>query len=334
MKKIIIIFLFLFTYTSWDFAQESDSVMLKEKQLSILVQQQDSLTININSNMAKSDSLAQQISILRAKQNLNFVERNRLDRLLKQSLDLSKDQENAVAKYRTQLKESNNLKAILTGLYSDQEKKLIELLKERPHNSLYSDSLSIVRLKNKSLGQNNHPLSSSFTDINLQIDESDIPGDIEAKATLFRDREDTFRQKAQELEKRYKKVKEETTLRNRLVEMVDDVRLFDSRDEAVSQNASNISAESQNKASDDNRGAWFNAEDMGGISNSVNVFNANELLGLDFQNMPTYDVQDYLIGLEKQKAVLLKEADSLSTLADSFEKEADRLRSTLKNAPK
>lgn len=320
---------------NWAFAQDIEKSTLLENQLTTMVQQQDSLTIYINSNVAQTDSLAHHIFLLREKQNLNFVERNQLDRLLKQSLDLSTGQETSVTAYKNLSKDINDLKSTLLKRYSDQEKELMVLLRKNPGNTQLSIDLSSVRTKKTNLEQINRPLQSiNISDVYLQIEKTDMPRDIDAKAIFFRDREDTFRQKAKQLEERYKRVKEETTLRNRLAEMVDDVRLFDSRDEAVSQStSSNVTAEtSKDNTFSNDRAAWINPEEMGGISNTLNVFNANELLGLDFQNMPSYDVMDYLIGLEKQKAVLLREADSLSTLADTFEKEANKLRSTLKNA--
>ena len=265
---------------------------------------------------------------------MNFVERNQLDRLLKQSLDLSTNQENSVALYNHVNDQINKIKASLLESYSKQEIELLSSLSKQPNNEKLSNDLVRLREKKKNVQHINREMPhGKSTDTSLQIEKEDMPKDIEAKATLFRDREATFRQKAEELEKRYKKAKAETTLRNRMAEMVDDVRLFDSRDEAISQSGPNRTAETQEaKFFDDTREAWNNPEYMGGISNSLTVFDANQLLSLYFQTMPTYDVQEYLTGLEKQKATLLREADSLSVLADAFENEAEKLRSSLKNS--
>jgi hypothetical protein len=318
------------------FSQSADQISMLEQQLRTAQLQQDSLAVSINTMMAQTDSLSKRVLALRQKNSLNIAERGQLDNLLKKSQSLSARQEKAVLAHTHISQKINDIKTELTGQYKLREAQLVKSLPNSPKpNSTIANELAEIRTRKSELLEQAKVNVSNVT-FDLHIDSNDMPGDIEAKAILLRDREDTFRKKAQELEKRHKAVKDETNLRMRMAEMIDDVRLFDSRDEAIS--SSNISTQlatdEGNRYSDDKSEGWFNPEDMGGISNSVNVSQANELLSFDFQSIPKYDTQDYLNDLEEHKKGLLLEADSLSQIADEFEKQANKLRNSFKKSPK
>ena len=124
--------------------------------------------------------------------------------------------------------------------------------------------------------------------------------------------------------------KEEAKLRQRMTEMVDDVRLFDSRDETVrpSESAAGIST-TVREGYGESGVAWNNADYMSGIGNTLALKQADQLLNLEFRTMPAYDFQDYLTNLDTEKKKLLQAADSLSSVADKYQQKAEQLRKSI-----
>ena len=58
-----------------------------------------------------------------------------------------------------------------------------------------------------------------------------------------------------------------------------------------------------------------------------------QLLNLDFQSMPVYDVQDYIGNLDLERQKLLQTADSLSSVADTYKRKAEQLRKSIQAPP-
>ena len=120
-----------------------------------------------------------------------------------------------------------------------------------------------------------------------------------------------------------------------MADMVDDVRLFDSRDETIrpSETGKSLASYSRGTAETDAK-AWNNTDFMTGVGNTTALRQADQLLNLDFHSMPVYDIQEYIGNLDQEKQKLLNTADSLASIADTYERKAKQLRISIEASPK
>ena len=161
-----------------------------------------------------------------------------------------------------------------------------------------------------------------------------MPREIEAKADFYRDRGDIYRQKAAEIEHRIGHLKNETKLRRRMAEMVDDIRLFDQRDEPFAASSTNDNSDGGMRMAtpddiQDYSEYFYNADGMKGVGNTLRLYEVEQLMNLDFHALPHYDAEEYISRLETEKLLLLDAADSLSTIARNYEEKAKELRQSL-----
>lgn len=294
---------------------------------------------SISINMTRADSLARVIAKIREKEPLHFVEKRKLDRLLKASQQLAAKQEKALQQQSRLSRKLREIKMQLQSLYAARLDSLVKLVESHPagdkrRKKEWSDEIRVLQQKSALLRPSSQIVSAGVNDATPQINEKDTPREIENKASFFRDREDKYRTKAQQIEKKIKQVKDEAKLRQRMAEMVDDVRLFDSRDETIrpSESAASISTTTR-QGFDETAKLWNNADYMSGIGNTLALKQADQLLNLDFNSMPVYNIQDYLDNLDKEKEKLLQTADSLSAVADTYEQKAEQLRKSIQAPP-
>jgi len=310
-----------------------------ERQMQTKEMELSSLQRRISKNMAQADSLARVIAKIREKEPLNIIEKRKLDRLLKTSQQLAAKQEKTLQQQSRLSRKLRDIKMQLQSLYAARLDSLVKLLESHPagdkrRKKEWSDEIRLLQQKRDLLRPSNQIVSAGVNDATPRINEKDTPRQIENKASFFRDREDKYRDKAHKIEKKIKQVKNEAKLRQRMAEMVDDVRLFDSRDETVrpSESAASISTASRGQF-DESAKLWSNADYMSGIGNTLALKQADQLLNLDFNSMPVYNIQDYLESLNKEKEKLLQTADSLSTVADTYEHKAEQLRKSIQAPP-
>lgn len=334
LNHAVLSFLLLLGFASVELLSSQDENIHKlETDLSVLRARQDSLVSAMEKRKARIDSLS---ALTTAPGNSGLLERGQRDRLLREIQTLAEMQENSSVALNRLRQDEKGVLSRLSGVYHSLEQSLVDSL-QNPNLSAeakaaLTDRLAEIRKKQSEiLLIRNNPPPGRATDMELYIDSNDMPVDIEAKALLLRDRVEIHRQKAQELKERSIKVQQEVKLRQRIADMVDDVRLFDARDEAVTQSTLNgIVAENRSaKYFDNTHEGALTPSDMGGLANTSSVMNANELLNLDVQTLPDYDIRDYLSDLEKQQKRLLLEADSLSRVADRFEREAKKIRNSI-----
>ena len=311
-----------------------------ERQLTQVQAAQDSLAQRMAELKRQADSLATRIADIRSREPLGFVERRRLDGLLKKSQELTARQEAALER-RTELeRQSQSLRVRLRKLYDARIDSIMSRL-DRPQGVSRVErerlglEIRLLRAKRAALDTPEARRLVSPSSENPDFEQTAMPQNIEARAVFFRDREDRYRAKAMELEARIARVREETRLRKRLAEMVDDVRLFDSRDEAVRPEKSATRVATQDFAEAGKRGfdSWSNADYMIGIGNTLAIKRADQLLSLDFWTLPAYDIGDYLRDLDAEKKRLLAAADSLAALAKEYEQKAQQLRQSVESQP-
>ena len=310
-----------------------------ERQMQLKQAELDSLQRDISINMARADSLARIIAKIREKERLNFVEKRKLDRLLKTSQQLAAKQEKTLQQQSKLSRKLREIKMQLQSWYAARLDSLVKLVESHPagdrrYKKEWSDEIRVLQQKIALLRPSSQIVSAGVNDAAPQINDKDTPREIENKASFFHDREDKYREKAQQIEKKIKQVKDDAKLRQRMAEMVDDVRLFDSRDETVrpSESAAGISTMLRGQFNESAK-TWNNADYMSGIGNTLALKQADQLLNLDFHSVQGYDIQDYIGNLDRERQKLLQTADSLSSVADTYEQKAEQLRKSIQAPP-
>ncbi len=313
--------------------QARTDLQRRERLLLHLQARIDSVNVVLNQYAKRSDSLADQTAGLRVQKRLSFFERRKLDNLLKRSQSISQQQERAVAFLNGLSEEKRQETVKLQRLYESAIDSLLTRIEQQEGRTrqveAWTAQVQRWRIRQKSLGD--HRITLSPADYGPELEPDDMPADLKAKADFYRDRIDRYRDKAGELETRIAQVRQETTLRRRMSEMVSDVRLFDQRDEAFSPETGQAPADAEQILTDAGRGEenWKNFDYMGGVSNTSALIQADKYLKFDFYALPAYDVEGYLADLEKEKKRLLAAADSMAAVIKEYEEQAQILRQSL-----
>ena len=331
IKYILSTTLIFYLLSSFNYARAEDKIKSVEILYYDCVSQLDSMDVAIRTFQHQSDSLAQIISDIKEKGEPGFFESRKLNGHLRTSLQLASEQERSI-EYEQKLKNrKNSLADSLIVLYTFRIDSLINVaenkIKGQTSKSDIIQQLGQLRNKRANLQQTSSAFVSSSSKESPILEPDDTPKEIEAKADFFRDQEDKARQHATLIESRINNVQEEITIRKRMAEFVDDIRLFDQREEAFTSNSDNLlSTESKNAPSDvDSRGGYFDFETVVG-ANDVSITATDQLLQYNFQNMPIYEIDEYIRLLEVEKQKLLSTADSLSKVAEEFDRQAKLLR--------
>ena len=281
----------------------------------------------------KIDSLSQRISPLKAKENLGYFEHKKLTGLLKESHTFSVQRENL-------LKEIQSLEAQQVVVRD----KLIALYHAFVDSLLgESDDKAVSTSTKKSIAQQLNEARQRLAQLELpgpkllqqyataipQLDENDTPDEIEAKADYFRDMEDKVRRQATLIGERVNGVMQEMTIRKKMAELVDDIRFFDQRDEAIgrSSSASATSSEALTPATDEVRGK---SEEFSAYG-SASLAASTQLLQYNFLNLSFYEIDNYLRLLASEKQKLLFTADSLANAATDLDRQAKKQRRALES---
>jgi len=291
--------------------------------------QLDSLNRSLYRVMVGSDSLANEMKGIRSDDGLNIFERRRLESGLRQSQALSERQDGMLAEQNRLLTLTRNLSARLDSLISARLDSLIQRLEAAgsgDEKTALVDQIRRLTGMQRRWRIDLRARSQQVFDPGPSVELDDMPRDIEAKADFYRDREEIYRQKADELRQRLDKARIETRLRGRLAEMVDDVRLFDQRDESgIEAREAVTGTDPQNRDY-----LWSESDKMAGISNTLAIRRADRLLDIDLHLLPDYDIETYLLQLQVELDDLLAAADSLAKIVRACELQAIRLRESLK----
>jgi hypothetical protein len=328
------ILIFLLVWNLAVFAKESIPGL--EKRLEQMQAQIDSLDRVLTGNMKKMDSLAVKAAELKSRPELSFFERRKLENILKNSQQMDAQQESLILQYQGFLQRRSDVFQRLDGRYTATIDSLLYLMESTQVSGqvkrqwaekvdLWQDKLA--RLHSNGPGS----IPQLVPDRNPSVASHDMPDDLNAKADFYRDRRDMYLLKARELDERIGKVRDESKLRRRMSEMVDDVRLFDQRDEPYSPKASSSSAAQtgvDGEKFNDNE-IWNNYDGMGGVGNTTVLHEADQFLQYDYRTAPVYDMDDYLARLEIEKKKILSAADSISTIIKDYEEQARELRKSV-----
>jgi hypothetical protein len=278
----------------------------------------------------QSDSLAQLITPLKAQSDLSFFERRRLDALLRDSQQLAQQQEQTSALLSTALSQQTMAGRQLDSLYVAALDSLSRLLKDSAHMEEKTRTgllQQIALLQQKRMQVNPETAAASLTK-GPALDSDDLPQDMENKADFLRDRADQLRRQSIAMASRMKQVQKEITLRRRMDDFVQDMRVFDNQDET----SRRIGTEASGK--EPTRDMQVGSSSKGETFSSSAPYSAEALLHLDFRTLPVYDLDEVLDLMKGENKKLIRQADSLAEKAAAYDHEAQTLRNSLKNAPK
>ena len=313
------------------------SISVAEQQLAAIREQLTALRDASEKTAKQADSLAALISQLKQKEDLGFFDKRRLDGFLKDAQRIAAEQEKINAQRADLLRQKAQTEAALESLYTAAMDSLLGYISSHPEingteKSRLGEEMRLLNAKRQQLHALEKVVSDTAELPSLGIEIDDTPNEIEAKADFYRDREDRYREKAEELQGHIKKVRDETTLRKRMAELVDDTRLFDHRDEPFATKTTVAGA----PATDEGTKGWGPAltNEYSESRNAPAMTAADQLLTFDFQSLPIYDVDDYLKILEAEKQRLVVTADSIAAVAKIFDEQAKQLRQSIERTPK
>ncbi|MBN2356468.1 hypothetical protein JXO59_10165 [candidate division KSB1 bacterium] len=303
-----------------------DGLAAGEAQLSRFVASLDSLRAHMTALTRQSDSLASQITDLKQRHDLNYFERKRLERLLGSA------QINAEGREKNLIQQNIVAAAVAaqTRLLHQQYALAIDSLlgvadrlpqADVRNRQRLGGQIESYRLRQTQLQSSLERHFEGGGEAAVALDAGDLPDEIQAKAGYLRDREDKLRNRAGLLEARLKQVHQEITLRKKMTELLDDVRLFDQQDEAVAITSRTIDGAGGKEGTYTD----LNAPRAGAMD--VEIASPMErLLQTDVRSLSDEGVDAYILNLQTQRHTLLFQADSLARLADSYDQQVETLR--------
>jgi chaperonin cofactor prefoldin len=304
------------------FSQETSLLILEnefariDSSISKLDFQRVQLSKQIQSN-------ANAIQELKDKDKLNYFQRQRLERLLKDSQDLSNQIERIDSQIRSLNKLYKKTGNQLIGLYDSEIKNSLNEIarKKSSPNSRQTlhQKVENLRSKREQVKQKIGAVAVSPIKIpKLQIEPDDTPKQIEQKADLLKDQEDKLQRLAKQIELQTTELQKELEIRNRMDELVTDLALFDQQEEALS----NVSTFNEQARA-------FNEEISIGEVGENQFLEENLLVGqkdFDFSNLTTERLEEAIEHLKNQQQHIQAQADSLADQAESFYQAAQEMK--------
>ncbi len=303
-------------YGQADLPRLEGDISLVQRQLSLLQTENQKLQL-------QSDSLAMLINTLKTAPTMGFLERRKLERLLRESQDLASAREYNLHEQRQQNNHLGQIVATLLNRYDAVIDSLVKVAEESGDLSRVETASRIqtLRARRSSLNAQSANSGQSLQRPELALQPHDLPEEIEAKADFLRDRADRLRQQERTLEQRIQDVRAETTLRKKMNDLITDMRLFDQQDEAI-RSGTLTSSPSERPAYGDKAGADFSEA----LTGQTMMTSADHLLRVDIRALSEQDTDAYIRQLEAERKRLSSRADSLINNARQFDLEAQKQR--------
>ena len=324
MKKVFSIIIFISCVNVF---AKPDSHTL-EIRLTQTQTQIDSLANLETSNRLLIEKIAKEISALKSKKSLGYFEHKRLENFLKESQSMILAQNQIQMEMANLSLQARKLSATLVEIYSSEIDSLVNFVEYNKSSLTNTEKEDfVVQIQNLRVKRDLLLEIMSATTLNydnevkIDIDPNDTPRDIEEKADLINDQEDKLRREADNITKQVKKLKDEAELRLRLSELVNDIRIFDQREEPMTRDDI---AGVFDKDGSIGRAYWTNQPffEMNDQTNSKTgvQFNMGNLSELSYQ-----DLEDLVSNLELRSHRLIQRADSLNVLAKDFRNRARKM---------
>jgi hypothetical protein len=300
-------------------------------------QELDSTVVNLHEQKDELDSLITvyglEIESLKDKNTLNYFQRQRLERLLKDSQDLSVQMESIDNRVAALQRRQSRLSNGLIRLYEDEIKRYLASLEvsAMPPEKRQTILNHIARLRKKKDTLKATGNSQGVHQVllaEIQIDPDDTPRRVKQKADLLKDQEDKLLRYSSQMSEKLADLQQELALRNRIDDMVADIALFDQQDEALGN--FDTAPGSEKTASD---AVNIPAEDF--LDEQVRI--TDPATATQGQSLLTGQKDyDYAILSSEQLEILIEQlslrkenagatADSLATRAEAFYEKAEEM---------
>jgi len=315
-----------------------DRIQTVEQEVAGLVARIDSINTVISTLKAKSDSLSLLIENFKQKERLSFFGKRHLQEWLKESQALTQEQKSALEKKDALTQQIIQSQQILSDLYHQRVDSLLSYLEHQPNISEtekknITEQIQEFRAKQERLKK--PLLSSTIMAANVPITATDTPSEIKAKADFYRDLRDKMKRKASLVNEKIQSLHQESKLRQRLAQLIDDERLFDQRDESVA----NALPETRSYTAEDwgpeslAGNKFARNSDAADLSTTTIFATTDQLLQFDLQSLSPDEMDFFLSRLEKEKQRLLTVADSLNQIASQYDQQAKKLWNSLGRKP-
>ncbi len=303
-------------YGQADLSRLEQGIRLAQERLKVLQTENQNLQL-------QSDSLAIFINTLKTAPTMGFLERRKLERLLRDSQDLASAREHNLHEQKQQKNHLEQIVATLLKRYDAVIDSLVQVAERSGDVSRVETASRIqtLRARRSSVNAQSANPGQSLQRPELALQPNDLPEDIEVKAEFLRDRADRLRQQERTLERRIKDVRAEKTLRKKMNDLVTDVRLFDQQDEAI-RAGTMTTPTSERPAYGDKAGSTFSDPAPGHAMTTP----ADYLLRVDIRALSEQDTDAYIRELEAERKRLSSRADSLIDNARQFDLEAQKQR--------
>lgn len=322
--KIIIFFLFAFPLLAQEeYIHLENEISALEAKVEELKSRQATLNSEIN-------ELAQQISDLKQKENLNIFQRRRLEGYLKSSQKLILQIENLNAQLISTGRDISTKRKQLINLYELRLEEIINQLNDKNKSELQkkylADTLTLIKQKREQV--------QAKIDLEIQtpINMNEISQengytyeDYKEKADWMKDQEEKFRKNGEEIDRIVNNLQAEIEIREKMSELEQDISLFSHRDEPLAHEKTSTSgrAITGEKNEVDFLGNAYLQDALNSRSSLLPLF-PNLSVSKDISNLSNLDIQDFIKELQKRKKQLISSADSLNLKAKEYYHKAEQ----------
>lgn len=325
IKRISIILILLGLFSANLLAQEIVSLEKELARIDSLIQQQNNQRTMLTRDVA---AYAKEIRELKAKDSRSYFQQQRLERLLKDSQDVTKKIEKIDSQVQS-LQNSYVKSANRLVYFYDAEisKRLKQLENQKLESGRQRELLAeIERLRQRAETAKDKIGESKIITHKiprLAIEPDDSPKQIEQKADLLKDQEDKLRATAARIEKQTTDLKKEMELKNRMSDLVTDLSVFDQQEEALGNvntfDVQDLTGGAGPTTPDGQFGEGAGRGEIGKAIEQSLIFGQKDF---DFSNLSPEQLEDVIANLKKQEQRLKAQADSLAQQAETFYKAA------------
>jgi len=290
-----------------------------------LNQQKNQLTEFIRQNSLKIENLKTQ-------KEISYLERQRLENLLKESQAHSEKITAIEDGLNDMVQENQALGKKLIQQYENEINKLLKRLEDKntglsEQKKIYA-AIDNYREKKEHIQSKIDIRSLENIKINkLEISLDDTPKKIMQKADLLKDQEDKYRQLSQRLNTRKLELQKELKLRTRIDDLVTDLVLFDQQEESIA----NVESKSGQSIKDNETATDFSGP---GSRGDLQSLPENVLVGprdFNFNTLNNEELEDAIEILQKKSKQSEASADSLAKQAEKFYRAAELLKKNQNN---
>ncbi|MBN1350211.1 hypothetical protein JXJ21_12425 [candidate division KSB1 bacterium] len=271
---------------------------------------------------------SEQVAALKREQSISFIQRQKLESLLQESVALTNEIERLQVQIQVRRKQQNEMRSKLIRLYDEELDRLLMALKPQPaeeNRAILIEGIQNIRAKKlAALGEISKQVDLLLPGkIELKIEVNDTPTSLKRKGDFVKDQEERYRKYIAQIDQKITDLRKDRTLRERMADFIGEMAFFDQRDETIQNLKTNFPAADNDAAT---LGRDAESENYGTIhADSYLLLNA-EIQMLASQPPTARSLDELIEKLEQDKVKLKITADSLSQRANEFYKATEALK--------